>query len=240
MERSNQLSERIHNFLEGDGKDITSTLPNPLPGYKAVQINKTKIEVTGEKGQLYTIEMKRSRWACNCTGFKYRSTCKHMQMVPQEVRHAREYLTSLKDQVEVILAKFGQYELCGSYRREKATSKDFDYVIACDKAAFNVLRTELEAVGIKIATGKDGGMSGHLADVPIDIFRSDPESFVTMVLWRTGSKENNIALATAAKAKGMQVLRDGVKMPDGTMIHPKTEQEVFDLVGLPYKKPSER
>jgi len=77
--------------------------------------------------------------------------------------------------------------------------------------------------------------------IGIDIFSTTEECWWVALVVRTGPKESNIALATAAQKRGwrLRVYGPGFDTPEG-LIRCHSERDVFELVGLPYKKPGER
>ena len=56
------------------GRTFKPAVPSP---FKVVKANDT-IEVTGSKGQTYTVNTVEK--TCSCMGFVYRGTCKHLQL----------------------------------------------------------------------------------------------------------------------------------------------------------------
>ena len=77
--------------------------------------------------------------------------------------------------------------------------------------------------------------------IGIDIFSTTEECWWVALVVRTGPKESNIALATAAQKRGwrLRAYGPGFDTPEG-LIRCHSERDVFELVGLPYKKPGER
>ena len=80
------------------------------------------------------------------------------------------------------------------------------------------------------------------ADINIDIYTATPASWSTLLLIRTGSKENNIRLATIAKRKGWQLKAngDGLFNNHGDRIAGDTEESIYQVLGIPYQEPHDR
>lgn len=77
--------------------------------------------------------------------------------------------------------------------------------------------------------------------IGVDIFSTTEECWWVALAIRTGPKELNIAIAMAAQKQGwrLKAYGAGFDTPSG-VIRCESEQEVFELVGLPYKAPWER
>ncbi|MBA7516341.1 hypothetical protein ES705_08389 [subsurface metagenome] len=77
--------------------------------------------------------------------------------------------------------------------------------------------------------------------IGVDIFSTDEECWWVALVVRTGPKESNIAIATAAQKRGwrLRAYGPGFDTHEG-LIRCKSERDVFELVGLPYKEPWER
>jgi len=77
--------------------------------------------------------------------------------------------------------------------------------------------------------------------IGVDIFSTDEDCWWVALVVRTGPKESNIAIATAAQRRGwrLRAYGAGFDTPEG-LIRCKSERDVFELVGLPYKEPWER
>lgn len=76
--------------------------------------------------------------------------------------------------------------------------------------------------------------------LPLDFFATTEGSWYSYLVCRTGGKENNIAIANAAKAKGWRwnPYQGFIKEPSGETFRPRSEVAVYDFVGLPYLPPS--
>jgi DNA polymerase/3'-5' exonuclease PolX len=156
-------------------------------------------------------------------------------------RFTREQIRPIQVMVAPILAKWStRFELCGSYRRGKNTVKDMDYVVECSKETFLNIRTKLSEAGIDFHRGATEIMNGRVGDIGIDFFRADPASYITILIWRTGSARHNIYCASIAKKKGMKILRTGLRMRDGTVFNPRTEKEFYMALGIRFRLPCER
>jgi len=83
----------------------------------------------------------------------------------------------------------------------------------------------------------------HVASgIPVDIFCTTPECWPVALVVRTGPKESNIRICMAAQKRGLKFnpYGRGFTRNDGTEIICRSEQEVFETVGLPYLPPEER
>lgn len=173
-----------------------------------------------------------------------RQHCPRLPVVaaPQrsEKRLPREDLLPHRNIIEPIMGKYGRFDLCGSYRRGKDTVKDMDYVIECPQDSFLVLRSELAKAGVEFHRGATEIMNGTLNGVACDFFRADPESYTSILIWRTGSARHNIICAVIARKRGMRILRKGIVCRDGILRHPMAEPEFYKILGMRYLAPNER
>jgi len=141
-------------------------------------------------------------------------------------------------------------EVAGSIRRRKSTVNDIDIVVL-PKPQFWVqvvkeIRHKFSAVtekqGEKLATlyvplaSKQG--KGY---VEVDLYRASEGTWGILLLIRTGSAEQNIYLSSLAIRKGYHLAHSkGLTNEKGEVIASKTEQEVFQALGLDYKSPEDR
>lgn len=75
----------------------------------------------------------------------------------------------------------------------------------------------------------------------IDIFSTTEECWWVSLVVRTGGKDTNMTIAMAAINKGYQfhAYGAGFSTPAGEIVC-KSERDVFEAVGLPYREPWER
>jgi DNA polymerase (family 10) len=138
-------------------------------------------------------------------------------------------------------------EFAGSLRRRKGRINDFDLVVQPKANSWleiiKVLRHEFNVV-----TEKQGDKlaifyvplaeHGH---VQLDLYRATESTWGILLLVRTGSKEHNVYLCNVAISKGMRLLySQGLVDKDGKVIAGKTEEEVFEALGLPFIIPQDR
>jgi DNA polymerase (family 10) len=79
-------------------------------------------------------------------------------------------------------------------------------------------------------------------NIPVDFFRATEANWFNYLVCRTGGAENNTLIAVAAQAKRWKWNPYGVGFTDerGQLVPVKSERDVFELAGLPYKEPLER
>ncbi len=133
-------------------------------------------------------------------------------------------------------------EVAGSIRRQKPFPGDVDMVLIPSDP------WNLEAEVLALARPFQPKMSGEklkrfdYKGAQIDLYFASPETWATLLLIRTGSKENNIRLCTLAKKKGWHLAAsgDGLFNETGKRIAGDTEESIYGALGLPYQVPEER
>ena len=91
--------------------------------------------------------------------------------------------------------------------------------------------------------GEKNKLAIHCASgIPVDFFATTAAAWFNYLVCRTGSSENNVRIATAARQKGWQwhPYNSGFTDEQGNPVKVESEQDVFRLVGLPYLEPWER
>ena len=130
-------------------------------------------------------------------------------------------------------------EIAGSVRRNKPTVNDLDFVLIASDP-WN-LTHEITGLGPSTLKG-DKLKRVSYNGVQLDFYYASPETWATLLLIRTGSKENNIRLATLAKKKGWHLAASGDGLFDekGQRLAGDSEQSIYEALGLPYQEPEER
>lgn len=156
---------------------------------------------------------------------------------------AEEVKTKLKPFCERI-------EIAGSIRRKRPEVHDIDLV--CQPSSMGQFYYALMQLGHVAMGGKKVGDNKLFrvilpGNVSLDVYIATPETWATLLLIRTGSREHNIKLCSLAKNNGMKLHADGSGLfrftdCEGTesRIAGDTEESIFAALGLPYKRPEER
>jgi DNA polymerase/3'-5' exonuclease PolX len=168
-----------------------------------------------------------------------------------DIKKLEQTLTSLD------IKSANEIMIVGSYRRQKPTSRDIDVMIVSDNKDVlidykNSLEKKIPVYTYSVGPDKlslliDARDILHKSDAvyKIDAFRSTTRSKYAMLLYSTGSKENNIAMRSKAKKLGMLLNQNGLyqKNDDGstTLVYDlDSERAYFDKLGMTYKEPKDR
>jgi len=173
-------------------------------------------------------------------------------MVRVKAETARLVAEALKAQLKFYCHRI---EIAGSLRRQRPDVGDIEILVAprcqrdvdlLDKVVKDMLHEGiLEYRRNRLGRIMYGPMNKFLvhtaSGIAVDIFSTTEECWPMALAIRTGPKESNIAIATAAQRKGwrLRAYGDGFDTPNGP-IRCQSEREVFELVGLPYRPPEER
>jgi len=133
-------------------------------------------------------------------------------------------------------------EVAGSIRRKTPTPRDIDIVL------IPVDPWNLEAEVLALARPFQPKLSGEklkrfdYKGAQVDLYYASPETWATLLLIRTGSKENNIRLCSKAKRAGWHLAASGAGFFDctGQRVAGDTEESIYKALGLPYQEPEER
>ncbi len=139
--------------------------------------------------------------------------------------------------------------ICGSYRREKPFSSDIDLILIgrSDKDIdqfIEDLETEYKCVVNSKGESKASILLKPFKTKPffykMDIFLTNKKLAPAMILYATGSKENNIHMRATAKKMGMMLNQLGLHDSEGKLLNIKTEQDFYKKLNLPYLPPNQR
>jgi DNA polymerase/3'-5' exonuclease PolX len=142
-------------------------------------------------------------------------------------------------------------EVAGSIRRQRPFVHDIDIVLI--PANQGQLAYALQSLGTMKAKGqKIIRIDPSRYGVALDIYVAAPQTWATLLLIRTGSKNHNIRLCTLAKRNGMTLKADGSGLfkiaPNQTeyenaedeRVAGDTEESIFKALGLAYVEPEKR
>ena len=171
-------------------------------------------------------------------------------MFPAKVAHA-----VARKIVEELRPACDRIEIAGSLRRGNPAVHDIDVVLLPKTSSEEfslggsapleeLLEHLVERGSLASVRGKDK-VKCFLATktgIPIDLYVARLETWATLLLIRTGSKEHNIRLAQRAKELGMKLRAsgDGIEDGRGNVLKVDAEEEVFRILGLPYLAPEDR
>lgn len=128
----------------------------------------------------------------------------------------------------------------GSFRRQKPTVHDLDFIVCASKPAPIAAKiAKLPLFQDTISVG-DTKVSGHISRIQCDIRVVSPESLGAALVYFTGSKGFNIYLRKKAIAKGLKLNEYGIFDKRNRMMAGKTEEEVLNLLGVSYLEPENR
>ena len=132
-------------------------------------------------------------------------------------------------------------EVAGSYRRRRDTVGDLDLVVSASRNAPGVMDALVghEDVAEVLAKGSTRGTVRLRNGVQVDLRVVNPASFGAALYYFTGSKAHNIAVRKLAIARGLKLNEYGLFKGDRS-VGGRTEQDVFDAVGLPFIPPELR
>jgi len=133
-------------------------------------------------------------------------------------------------------------ETAGSIRRRKAIVHDIDLVLIPSDA------WNLEGEVLALASPFQPRMGGEklkrfdYKGAQIDLYYATVQTWATLLLIRTGSKENNIFLCSRAKDMGWHLAAsgDGLFNEKGERIAGDSEISIYNALGLPFQRPEER
>jgi len=162
----------------------------------------------------------------------------------EEVTMKLEEAKVIAERVKQALTPYcDRIEIAGSIRRGKPIVHDIDIVLIEKPGAVLVMNSILNSVGeIELNGSKIKRLRYGKDDISIDIYIATPATWATLLLIRTGSKENNIRLCSLAKRKGWQLKAngDGLFDENGKRIAGDTEESIYKALGNPYQEPQHR
>jgi DNA polymerase (family 10) len=156
-----------------------------------------------------------------------------------ELAEAKMLALQISDQIKSVCITI---ELVGSIRRQKTLVGDIDFVVTTTDSNWAKIVSCFKKPSIICA-----GNQLIKANFPIgselfqaDFYRAYENNFGIQQLIRTGSAKHNTWLASLALSKGHKLKYSEGLLKDGQVVAGKTEESVFEALGLPCPKPEER
>jgi DNA polymerase (family 10) len=130
--------------------------------------------------------------------------------------------------------------VAGSIRRRKETVGDLDFVaVSVNPEAVVEHFLAMPEVAEVHAAGRGKAMVRLSIGLDADLRVVLPESFGSALCYFTGSKDHNVALRRIALRKGLKLNEYGLSR-GARRIAGRTEEEVYEALGLPYIPPELR
>jgi DNA polymerase (family X) len=133
-------------------------------------------------------------------------------------------------------------ELAGSARRLADSVKDLDIIATADdpKALLRAF-SKLDVIESSSSPGENAARARTHTGVAVDLRVVEPDQFGNLWQHFTGSKEHNMQLRERAVRRGLHVSEYGLLDDDsGTTHRCRTEEDVYELLGLPWIPPELR
>jgi DNA polymerase (family 10) len=131
-------------------------------------------------------------------------------------------------------------QVAGSIRRCKPECHDIDIVLI-PKDHWN-LNIALKKIGTQKKSGEKISQFITAGGHQVDIYFATEETWATLLLIRTGSKESNIRLCSEAKKRGWKLCATGNGLFNelGERIAGDSEASIFNKLGMAYIEPERR
>ena len=165
-----------------------------------------------------------------------------------ELEKAKAIAERLKALLEPVCERV---EVAGSIRRQKPQVGNIEFLVIpkgnmLDKLLYdlmmeNILAVRLNKRGSRVYGPKNKLMVHIPSSIGVDVFSTIPECWPVGLVVRTGGERIKKEIAYRALERGMRfrAYGSGFDTPDGHL-QCKSEQEVFQAVGLRYLEPEER
>lgn len=131
------------------------------------------------------------------------------------------------------------YVICGSVRRKCKMFGDIDIVTTTPLPEVLDRFRGVEGVEFVAVDATRKAMNIYIDGIQIDVYKADVANWGAMTLFLTGSAFLNIIMRAKAKKQGYKLNQYGLWLGD-ELLAGKTEQQIFDALGLKYLEPKER
>ncbi|WP_351224741.1 DNA polymerase/3'-5' exonuclease PolX [Streptomyces sp. NPDC002133] len=160
----------------------------------------------------------------------------------------RILLNAAMDSAEQIIAELSRIEGCegctyaGSLRRMRETIGDIDILVAAEKSApFMEALGSLSYTAEVIAHGEKKTSIRTTRGLQVDLRVLPPDSWGAGLQYFTGSKDHNIRTREIAVRHKLKLSEYGLfDAKSGKKITSRTEEEIYDRLGLPWIPPTLR
>jgi len=149
---------------------------------------------------------------------------------------AQELLSMLRAVPDVKAVEVG-----GSLRRMRATVGDLDLLAAADDstAVMQVFVNHPDVIRV-LSQGETKASVEYNHGLNAQLWVHPPERFGTALQYATGAKDHNVRLRELAIKRGLSLSDQALLTEDGREILCADEQQVYELIGLPWITPELR
>lgn len=181
-------------------------------------------------------------------GERTESNLLHGIAVLQKAGGGRILVSAAMDTAEQLVAEFSAIRGCvrcsyaGSLRRMKETIGDVDILVAAQRSApFMDALTALPHTAEVIARGEKKTSVRTTTGLQVDLRVLPPDTWGAGLQYFTGSKAHNIRTRAIAVRQGLKLSEYGLfDAESGKRITSRTEEEIYDGLGLPWIPPTLR
>lgn len=225
--------------------ELIRLLKIPGLGPKKIQVIRERLDINNVDDLYHAAKARKIRELPGMSAKTELNILKGIEMISE--RRSKTPLGTVLPFAEAIVSVLKKVdgvqkvEISGSIRRLKEEVKDIDILAVTTKPK------ELLEVFFKIPWITEVMASGEtkasvLLDIGIqvDLRIIPPKSFPAALQYFTGSKEHNVKLRGIAKSRGLKLNEYGIFKEDGKCVPVKTEQDIYDILGLNYIIPELR
>ncbi len=149
---------------------------------------------------------------------------------------AQELISNLNQ-----IASVEKVAVAGSLRRMRATLGDLDILAASadPQPVMQAFVNHPQVIRV-LSQGEVKSSVEYSHNLRAQLWVHPPERFGTALQYATGSKEHNVRLRELAQKQGLSLSDQSFLKPDGTEILCANEEEVYEILGLPWVPPELR
>lgn len=226
-----------------------NSLLNELASHIGIGNEKAKTLIDAGLKNMNQLKLKKYQQLLNNDTKLFLSMKPLREILHQDIKKLEPYILSSAKGI-------GKAVIVGSFRRKKQMSRDIDVMIVSDKKDaldkyLNKLKSELPNCIFPYAVGSD--KLSMLVDMTkakllkqknkvfkLDVFKTNSEDEIPMLLYSTGSKENNIEMRSIAKKAGYLLNQKGLFKNGKKINNLKSEADYYKILGMKYKDPVDR
>ena len=147
---------------------------------------------------------------------------------------AKQVVSKVKD----VIGSKGVY-VAGSLRRGKPDVGDLDIIIVREEAESDLNQRLLSLTGTDLSKRKTCSFVFENCQIDLNMCTSDIKG--SYLLHWTGSTRENVRLRRAAKKLGCKLSQNGlINSSNVNLSKNKSEQEIYELLGMKYVRPQDR